>query len=99
MGDEYDGSPLFLFIARHWYSLGCAAHVTYMSILSFVDQAVIKNTCRRIPESDIGIITEAEDPGTNDILRKEVFKPKCFSLRVHPGSHRLSVQSMDGNDT
>jgi hypothetical protein len=60
---------------------------------------VIDDICCGVAKSCVGIISKSQDPGTNDVQREVVSKPKCFAFGVRPGLDRITVESMNSNDT
>lgn len=87
VGDEYDRSQLFVLF------------------FSFIDQTtkqifgMIHDVCRCIAKCSIGIVPKSKHPRFRNIAWEEIFRPECLRFRIRPGFSRISVETMDNNDT
>ena len=60
---------------------------------------VIPNICSCIPERNVRIVSKVQDASILEIVRKEVSEPESLSLCICPGLDRISVETMNSNDT
>ena len=77
----------------------------YVVLFSLVNQTaeqifgVVDDICCGVTKSSVGIVSKTQDPGTNNVQREVVSKPEGFAFRVRPSLDRITVESMDSNDT
>lgn len=60
---------------------------------------VIYNIRSCVAECGVGVVSKGQDSGIRNVKWEEVLQPKCSRLGICPGIVRMSVKSVDRNDT
>jgi hypothetical protein len=70
------------------YQLDCSADLWH-------DQ----NSCCCDSKCKVSIISECQNSVASNILRKKFFEPERSTFIIYPSANRISIKSMDSNDT
>lgn len=79
--------------------------ITHIIFLALVHQAakqtlgMINNVCSGVPKCCISVVSKCHDPSIRNVLWEEVFEPEGSCLAARPGALRVSIETMDRNDT
>ena len=106
MCNEYDRSLKFLHPMRQPLNARPKARdKTYIIPFPLINQTaeqifgVINDICYGVSERCVGIVSETKDPGTRDVQREVVSKPERFAFGARPGLDRITIESVDSNNT